>query len=509
MKKLIFLLIIFLSFNCFSQSGKGQHGSKVFSSFGSFTNSSNEAVGYFNIGRSEKKEDKTFDYFITFRDHNFESVAETKVTFGKQTLFLGSAYNGDNLALCFYDMQVGKYLVKIFDRAANLYIDEAIAYKSKKEIRKTKTKIYEKSFVNSIDFVAVKDQGFLLTYPGDYGVVSGDGFNTKVVLIKTDENVTTRIIPIPLKRDYFDRGTILRAEILDSNKDYIAIKKLNNHYSINIFDAKTGKVKYATEKGKSLDSIYINKAFFNTSGNLVTVGDYYKNYKEKKGNKTLGFYYQEITPSGEVVKLYKNTWDRVLSDFPKVVANSKLKEDGHLYLHNVIVHDTGFLALFESFELTLSAGKMLLSNSYENKQLTTNDAFIINFDKEFNVVSSKRIEKQISRWQGASSNYTARFNAERAARFGGFDFLYYQKDVNRNRYYFYFYDYERKKKEKNGYAIKTTIFENGKFYEDKLNIDSKASDHKVLPAEIGEILILEYFKTSGKFNIKKERFSLD
>jgi len=153
--------------------------------------------------------------------------------------------------------------------------------------------------------------------------------------------------------------------------------------------------------------------------------------------------------------------------------------------------------------------KLLLSNSYDNKQLTTNDAFIFKFDKDFNTKNVKRIDKQISRWQGASSRYTERYNAERAARFGGFDFLYHQKDVNRNRYYFYFYDYERKKKAKNGFAIKTAIFEDGEFFEDRLTITSKASEHKVLPAEIGEILVLEYFKKDEKFNIRKERFSLD
>ncbi len=509
MKKTVLIFVFLLSFCCVAQTSKAEFGSKVFSSTGVFTNNNNEAIGYYNISRTNKKnKDKTYDYLLIIRDNNFNPIAEKIIAFSKWSIFIGSAFNGDYLALCIYDMKEGRYMIKVFDRQSNMYLDKTLAYKSKKEVSKTKKNIYLGEFLQSVDFVALKNQGFILTYPGDYGVVSRGGFNTKAALIKTEKNVSKNIIELPVERKHFDKGTILRLEVLASNNKHIALKKLDNSYSINIFDANVGKLNFTT-KEKELDSIYINKAFFKDSGNLVVIGNYFKDKKGRHNNESLGFFYQEITPKGNVVKLHKNTWENVLSEFPNIKENNKLKDMGYLYLHNLLEHNNGYLAIFETYKLTTSGKKILLGNNYDSKQLTTNDAFLFNFDKEFKVINIKRIDKQISRWQGASSRYTARYNAQRAARFGGFDFLYHQKDVNRNRFYFYFYDYERKKQEKNGFAIKTAIFEDGEFFEDKLTIASKSSEHKVLPAEIGEILVLEYFKKEEKFNIRKERFSLD
>ncbi|WP_452223949.1 DUF6770 family protein [Lacinutrix chionoecetis] len=509
MKNIAILFTILLSCMSVAQTSKAEFGSKVFSSTGVFTNDYNEAVGYYNISRSENKnEDKTYDYIVIIRDNNFNPIAEKTISFSRNSLFIGSAYNGDYLALCIYDMKAGAYKIKIFDRQSNASIDKTVAYETKKEINKTQKNIYLGEFAQSVDFVALKNQGFLLTYPGDYGVVSGGGFNTKAAIIKTDQATSKNTLTLPVERKHLKRGTILRLEILASNNKHVAFKKLDGSYSLNIFDANSGNLNFST-KDKELDSVYINKAFFKDSGNLVVIGNYFKDKKDRHNNKSLGFFYQEITPNGKIIKFHKNNWDDVLSKFSNVKKNNKLKDVGYLYLHNVLEHNNGYLAIFETYKLTRSAKKILLSNSYDNKQLTTNDAFIFNFDKDFNVINVKRVEKQISRWQGASSSYTARYNAERAARYGGFDFLYHQKDVNRNRYYFYFYDYERKKKEKNGFAIKTAIFEDGEFFEDKLNIASISSEHKVLPAEIGEILVLEFFKKEEKFNIRKERFSLD
>ena len=509
MKKIVQIVFILLTINCFSQTAKAEYGSKIFSSTGVFTNNVNEAVGYYNIGRSSKKnEDKSYNYKLTIRDNNFNPIAEKVIPFSKWSLYIDSAFNGEYIALCFYDMKKGEYSVKIFDKESNLYLDETISYKTKKEINKTQKQIYLGGFAESIDFIGLKNQGFLLTYPGDYGVAR-NGFTTKAALINTEKEATKRNITIPIKRKHFDKNTILRLEFLASNKKNVVLKKLDNHYSIDIFDATNGNLKFST-KEKELDSVYINKAFFKDSGNLVVVGNYYKDEKGRQKNESLGFFYQELTPDGKVVKLHKNNWKTVLSKFSNIKENNKLKDVGYLYLHNVLEHNDGFLAVFETYKLTKGAKKILLSNSsIGNKQLTTNDAFIFNFDKDFNTKNIKRVDKQISRWQGANSIYTERYNAERAAKFGGFDYLYHQKDVNRNRFYFYFYDYERKKQAKNGFAIKTTIFENGEFFEDKLTISSKSSEHKVLPAEIGEILILEYFKKDKKFNIRKERFSLD
>lgn len=506
MKKQILIIIFFLSLYSTAQTAKAEYGSKIFSSTGAFTDNNNKAVGYYNIGRSnEKNKDKTYNYIITIRDVNFNPIAEKSIKFNKSSIFIGSAFNGDYLAICVYDLKEGKYIIKGYDKQSNLSIDKSITYKTKKEINQTLKKINIGGFSESVDFIALKNQGFLLTYPGDYGVVAKGGFNTKASLILPDKN---NIITLPVEREYFKKNTVLRLEVLASNKNHVALKKLDGSYSINIFDAKTGKLNFKTKKNE-LDSIYINNAFFKKSGNLVVVGNYFENDKAKFKNESLGFFYQEINPNGKIEKFHKNDWEKVLSKFTDIKKYNKLKELGYLYLHNVEEYDNGYLAIFETYKLTKSAKKILLSNSYDNKQLTTNDAFIFNFDKNFNVVNVKRVDKQISRWQGASSRFTERYNAERAARFGGFDYLYDQKDTNRNRFYFYFYDYERKKKEKNGFAIKAIIFEDGEFFEDKLTIDSQSSEHKILPAEIGEILVLEYFKSDKKFNIRKERFSLD
>ncbi len=92
--------------------------------------------------------------------------------------------------------------------------------------------------------------------------------------------------------------------------------------------------------------------------------------------------------------------------------------------------------------------------------------------------------------------------------YGAFDYEYTQVDKLNDRFYACFIDYERIKGEKSKNAFKTIIYDEGKLSEDKIYLDNDSKDFRVLPAKLGNVLLLEYDKKQKSISLHLEKLNI-
>jgi hypothetical protein len=141
-------------------------------------------------------------------------------------------------------------------------------------------------------------------------------------------------------------------------------------------------------------------------------------------------------------------------------------------------------------------------------QLTITNSVVFKFSPDFKLLGIQEFEKGKSRAPSLTDFGSPQLNAHALKSYGAFDYEYTQVDKANDRFYACFIDYERIKGEKNKNAFKTIIYDEGKLTEDKIYLESDSKDFRVLPAKIGNVLLLEYDKKLKSINLHLEKLNI-
>ena len=89
---------------------------------------------------------------------------------------------------------------------------------------------------------------------------------------------------------------------------------------------------------------------------------------------------------------------------------------------------------------------------------------------------------------------------------GSFDYAFTQMGKNKSSFISGYTDFE-KGKDYRGMSFNAISYYDGKVTKDKINLSTKATRIRVLPAKPGSVLLLEYFKKAKKIELRMEKLN--
>jgi hypothetical protein len=253
-------------------------------------------------------------------------------------------------------------------------------------------------------------------------------------------------------------------------------------------------------------------AIRNSGGGYMLMGPYFEKDDRAGLDRSLGLGIWVMDGKGNVVSQKYNAWDGQLGKVLPVDAKGKVDNLGYVFVHSVLQASNGnIFAIGEGYKKQASvtgiAGKLMGARTSAAKIRTT-DMVMMQFDKDFNITGAKIYDKTNN--DVFLPNGAEFLNAPSLAllikALGDFDYNYTMADDNVDEFVVGYSDYE-KSGEFKGLTFNTIRYDGQKISQDKLQLNSKASKMQILPAKIGSILIIEYYKKDKRLDVRIEKIN--
>ena len=515
MKKSIWILFLLLQISLVNAQSKVLNNIVKFKmkNTGAFLDENKNVDGYYFFYEADKLENKQREFAINILDKNLNDVATKKLIASKKTMLIGNAFNNQNTMFAFLDHKAQTLTLKSFDKKANPVEDKVV--KLEKLVSRVLRSQSRAGILNGV-LTPIKDLGFLVKLPN----YENKGSNFSFTFYPTDGvSKEWTFKRIPEKRHMHN---IIPVTI---NEKFIVLvdisgKGLSNKKKISsiVLDSKTGKVLFEKPYDENNPKL-ISNAFVTSDGNIAILGQYYEVKAKIAKDESLGLYVDVFNDKGEKIYNKRISWSDDVNKFLPVKSDSKLKDIGYIFFHDIIKTQNGeYYAIGEQYRKTVSAAGVATAvlgaflggvQTSGYTQLTIKDAYFFKFDKDFNLQKVEVFEKGTSRIQNLVDFGSPQFSAFQIAAMGGFDYVYSQIDKKRDRFYANFIDYERATENtKSQLVFKTIIYDNKELSEDKVVLKKRSTNFRVLPGKLGHVLILEYNKKRKQAVMHLEKLNI-
>jgi hypothetical protein len=505
MKKTSLLLLLCLANLTFAQTKKiEQVNTFKIKNSGSILNKENNVDGYYFFYEMDKLKKGDREFAIKILDKNLTEVAQKTYIDNKNTFLMKSTFNNQQIMFAMANYKEKKISLLMFDKKAEQMPTIDIPLESK-EVR------YIQYLQQTGDFniiFPVENRGFIFNklednkkigyslkyYPTDGGKAweyNSPEDSKEIVTINPIEANDKYVVAIEMARPgALSRKITIRTKILDIN---------------------TGELLFQKEYSKESKPKLITNAFLDKDSNLLLMGEYFKEGDNIFDDKSLGLSTEVIDATGKTLHENFISWKDDVAKMAKVDGNY-VQDKGYIYFHNIVrTHNNEYYAIGEFYKRTASASGIAmaaLGGGNSVTQLTITNSVVFKFSPDFKLLGIQEFEKGKSRAPSLTDFGSPQLNAHALKSYGAFDYEYTQVDKANDRFYACFIDYERIKGEKNKNAFKTIIYDEGKLTEDKIYLESDSKDFRVLPAKIGNVLLLEYDKKLKSINLHLEKLNI-
>ncbi|RZJ55971.1 MAG: hypothetical protein EOO44_01310 [Flavobacterium sp.] len=471
---------------------------------GSILNKENNVDGYYFFYEMDKLKKGDREFAIKILDKNLTEVAQKTYIDNKNTFLMKSTFNNQQIMFAMANYKEKKISLLMFDKKAEQMPTIDIPLESK-EVR------YIQYLQQTGDFniiFPVENRGFLLNklednkkigyslkyYPTDGGKAweyNSPEESKEIVTINPIEANDKYVVAIEMARPgALSRKITIRTKVLDIN---------------------TGQLLFEKEYSKQSKPKLITNAFLDKDNNLILMGEYFKEGDNILDDKSLGLSTEVIDSKGNTLHENLISWKEDVAKIAKVDGNY-IQDKGYIYFHNIVrTQKNEYYAIGEFYKRTASASGIAmaaLGGGNSVTQLTITNSVVFKFNPDFKLLGIQEFEKGKSRAPSLTDFGSPQLNAHALKSYGAFDYEYTQVDKANDRFYACFIDYERLKGEKNKNAFKTIIYDEGKLSEDKIYLESDSKDFRVLPAKIGNVLLLEYDKKLKSINLHLEKLNI-
>lgn len=477
---------------------------------GAIKDKNNDVDGYYfyYVGDKLKKGDREFS--IQILDKNLTEVANKKYIDNKNTFLMKSSFNNSAMMFAMANYKEKEITLLTYDKQANQKETFNIPLESK-EIR------WIQMLQQTGDFnilFAVENKGFLFNKVDDNKKI---GYSLKFYptnggkaweFNSPDESKEILMInPIEVNENIIVAVESARPSAM-SSKVKLTTK---------VLDANTGKLLFEKEYSKNKQPRLITNAFLNSDNTVVFMGEYFKEGDNIMKDQSVGLFTEVLDFTGKTKSESLVSWEQDVAKMLNVKkGSSKIADKGYVYFHDMIKTNTNdYYAVGEYYKKTANAGGIAMAvltqsaASNQMTQLTITDAVVFKFDSQFKLTGVQDFAKGKSRVPTVSDYGSPQMNAHAMNALGYFDYEYTQIDKKNDRFYSCFIDYERLKGEKNKSAFKTIIYDDGLLTEDKIYLTQQGKDFRVMPAKIGNVLLVEYDKKAKEIQLHLEKLNIN
>jgi len=473
-----------------------------------------EVKGYFLFFASDKIDKNSNEYTLQIIDNNLKKLKEIKFVDSKHVAILESSFNGTDLIFLLYndDENTFEYQVYGADGKKKYTYNRILTKKEDRYLKMT-------YLANNGD-----DED---TYKGIYPI-EGLGFISNMPS-REDKDYTFQL-------DFFStqkRKQWTYIPTLGGKKfigDYLGTANGVVYISIlkysGAFDKKPESVivGLSLENGKQLFEVsteskqlfYPSSMFTLADGKSYMFGEYFDPSGNIAKDKSVGFAFWSMNEKGKIESEKYCSWSLDMSKFIDVSAKGKIDDFGFMFLHNMVqTADGSIYAIGEGYKKVgsalgiaakvLSAGRTSMSTT----KMKITDMILLNFDKDFNIKGAKIYEKNSNNIMipdGMDFSSTPLLGKMIKYNFGGFDYSYTQVTKDATSFTVCYSDYERSKDYK-GSTFNAITYTEGKITTDKINTKSDATSSIILPAQQGQVLILDYYKKAKRLDLHIEKLN--
>jgi len=507
MKTKLVVLVTFLTFNVFAQISKIE-GINTFSlkNAGAILDKNKDVDGYYFYYLVDKLKKGESEFAIQILDKNLNEVAKKTYVNNKNTFLINASFNNQNLMFAMANFKEKKIELLTFDKQANQ--------------QKTVTIDLEKKEIQYLEMMRQYGLDFNMLFPVD---------NKGFIFNKFEDN---KKIGYSLKYYPTDGGKAWEFNSPDDSKEILSINPIEVNEKIvvaiesarpgvlsrkitlrtKVIDVETGKLLFEIENSKKDKPRLINNAFIDKDNNIILMGEYFKEGDNIFDDKSLGLFTQILDIKGIQIKEVFTTWNGDVSKIAKT-SGSFIDEKGYVYFHKIVkTKGNEYYAIGEYYKRIVSAGgvamKILSQGQASATKISITDAVVFKFNSDFKLVSIKDFQKTKSNAPSVTDFGSPQLNAHAMKAFGSFDYEYTQIDAANDRFYACFVDYEKEKGQKSKNAFKTIIYDDGELSEDKIYLKDGDKEFEVLPAKVGNVMLVEYDKKKKSINVRLEKINI-
>lgn len=481
-------------------------------------NDGDEIKGYYLFYQSDKIDKKFNEFTLRILDQNLRIANDIKFIDSKNLRLMEAAYNGDKLMFAFHDIENKSHSYRVYgtdgkikttyttklSKGANLYHFIENMNSEMNNIDRTDKNLYSidmKGYISLIPTNNFTSSSFSINYYGS-----------------AEENQWTYT---PESRSNY----MTEADVVGFSEREIFIEEIKTKTNMmgggNIeswllcLDIKTGKKVYEVlTKTNEIQFLPITVMQDSSENETKLIGLYYKSDAYVTKAKPLGIVFITLNKSGEVKKETRLSWENEFSKFLKTNAYGKIEDIGYLYFHEIIKSSNGkYYAITEGFtKADDGAGKALgvyLGSTNVPAKIKTTDMLMIELNENFTINDIKIYPKNPNYYMVAGGAFMTPHMASYQLKlnYGGFDYDFFQGNKDRSNFVIGYTNVKKSNERVEEVSLNTITFYNGEFTTDKINLETNATRIRVLPAKLGSVLIMEYFKKEKKLELRLEKIN--
>lgn len=511
--KFLVTLITIIALNCYSQKSKinGVNNFTLRNS-GAILDKNKDVDGYYFYYIVDKLKKGEREFAIQILDKNLIEVAKKSYIDDKNTFLMKSSFNNQAMMFVMANFKEKELNILTFDKQANQKETVKIPLESK-EIQYMR--LIQQSSNDFNVLFPVENKGFILNkfednkkigyslqyYPTDGGTKwnYSSPENSKEILGINPIEVNDKVLVA-----------------LESSRPSLMSRKTT--YKVKVLDVSDGKLLFEKEFSRKSKPRLINNAFIDNNNNVILMGEYFKDGDDVMSDKSLGLFTEVVDLTGKTLKENFTSWKEDISKLIKT-EKSFIEDKGYVYFHNIVkTNSNDYYAIGEFYKRTVDVGGIALNalsilsgggnGASSVTKLTITNSVVFKFNSDFKLTSIKEFEKGKSSAPSLTDFGSPQLNAHALKAYGAFDYEFTQLDKANDRFYSCFIDYERLKGEKNKNAFKTIIYDDGNLSEDKIYLETENKDFSVLPAKVGNVLLIEYDKKLKEINLHLEKLNI-
>jgi hypothetical protein len=510
MKKNVLLLVaLFCTIQLFAQlKVENVYSVKLRNSGAIITNG--QVSGYYFFYQSDKIDKHTNEYTVQVVDENLNKVQDIKFQDNRKIILMEAAYNGSSLAFLFKNEENETLDMKIYSLEGKLkftYVTP-IDEKSEEWMKMVQKAAQADNGMNNSVF-DLGERGYMTMIPvrdGKERSFEARFYNAqkkKHYTYRYNDDVNKLIIGEYIGcTDSLAFFTVMKRKAMlgfDLKKSLLAINFVTNRRAFEM-TPDIGEVKFTA------NSVLHTPG----SGKITLIGGYYEKDENVTWDAPQGLAAVEIDSKGNVLNTAVNSWQGDFSKYLPTDSKGRFSELGFLFIHKVIpTPDGGYVAVGEGFRKKLSAAKIALTavSGYRGVNvMEVTDLVLMKFDNAFSLKGADVFAKTNNTVDilTGPDMYSAHMMAMNVKYLGGFDYEFTTGEPDNATFNICFSDYV-KNSEYKGRTFNTIRFNGVKYSTDKIELKSKASEMRVLPAKSGFVMIYEYFKKTKTLELRIEK----
>ena len=475
----------------------------------------NQIKGYFFLYQSDKIDRNTNEYTLQILDQNVNKVIDIKFQDSKYINLLEAAYNNSSLAFLFKNDDTKTLDLKIYNIDGKLkYTYSRMFDRKSEELMKMYATLHTDEGTNQNVF-DLGEKGYASIFP----VREGKHRTYEVDFYSSQTKKQWTYVPVDDEEKY------ALAEFLGSTDSLIIIEvlKKNSALSKKLSSHIVG-INYVTRKkafeidGEKDEYILVPSSVAKVAGTgkILLMGNYYDKGDKIVTDYSKGLAIYEINSKGEVLTKKYNSWVGDFAEYLPTNQKGKIQSLGYLYIHRLIQTPGGKLFVVgEGYKRQANAGGIALTalgvlaganvNAGVTKIVVT-DMVMMEFNDQYKVSNATIFDKtnNTALAGGGADLASQHMLAAYLKSTGSFDYEFTTGDADNSNFAVCYSDYVRNAEYK-GQTFNSIRFNGEKFVTDKIELKSKASRMKVLPAKTGSVMIMEYFKKTKKLELRIEK----